>query len=293
MSSLSKNSDISLKTPDISYTKIEEPYSKSYSKLPSMTRSNLTKKTRTKTRTKTRVKSIKCSYDVSPSGYVTSCNHNFKIHYDKNGINDMPGKIFIKRTIPVNYSFLKISNEKLLPIPKGYVCYEYVTTKFKNDCLQFAEGLTINNPEYRGKDCILREKSTQLLFGESDKQNMKIAKTVELNNIDMNNDINTHVNPEIGESYAYVLKNIKKVGEAPYHIAHVLFKDGYTNITLEANAGDKKAKKPKFDMYDTRINSDATFHDETTRVYKESYKIEKIPLDIEDYVTVLLENATK
>jgi len=115
---------------------------------------------------------------------------------------------------------------------------------------------------------------------------MKIAHLVESKHKDVNNE---RVNPEVGESYAYVLKNIKHKDEAPYHIAHVLFKDGTTNITLEANAGDKKAKQPKFDMYDSRIRSGATFHDETKRVFKESYKIEKIPVEVDDYVTVLLE----
>lgn len=70
-----------------------------------------------------------------------------------------------------------------------------------------------------------------------------------------------------------------------------MFKDETTNITLEANAGDTKAKKPKFDMYDTRINSGATFHDQTKYVYKQSYEMNKIPIDVEEYVTVLLEKA--
>jgi len=33
-----------------------------------------------------------CSYQPSAAGYITYCNKNFKIHYDKKGINDMPGK---------------------------------------------------------------------------------------------------------------------------------------------------------------------------------------------------------
>ena len=36
----------------------------------------------------------------------------------------------------------------------------------------------------------------------------------------------------------------------PYHVASVIFKDGETNITLEADAG-KKTQKPIFDMYST------------------------------------------
>lgn len=224
-----------------------------------------------------------CSYEVSSSGYITSCNKNFKIHYDKNRQNNMPGKIFIHKSFPVKYSYLKVCADKA---PPGYLCYKFVSKSFKNDCLQFAEGLTIDDPNYKGKDCVLREKTTQLLFGDSDEQNMKIAHLLESKHKDVNNE---RVNPAIGESYAYVLKNIKHMNEAPYHIAHVLFKDGTTNITLEANAGDKNAKQPKFDMYDTRIKSGSTFHDETKRVFYESHIIEKIPIDVEDYVTVVLE----
>jgi len=226
-----------------------------------------------------------CSYDVSPSGYITSCNKNFKIHYDKNGQNDMPGKIFIKKSFPVKYSYLIVCDDPTTKAPPGYLCYTFVSRSFKNDCLQFAEGLTIDDPNYKGKECVLREKSTKLLFGDSDEQNMKIAHLVE----SKQSEKNERANPAIGESYAYVLKNIQNQDEAPYHIAHVLFKDGTTNITLEANAGDKKAKKPKFDMYDTGVKSGATFHDETKRVYKESYKIDKIPVDVDDYITVVLQ----
>ena len=210
-----------------------------------------------------------CSYEVSPSGYITSCKQNFKIHYDKNRQNDMPGKIFIKKSFPVKYSYLKVCDDKA---PPGYLCYKFVSKTFKNDCLQFAEGLTIDDPNYKGNECVLREKSTQLLLDSKHKDEK-----------------NERVNPAIGESYAYVLKDIKHKNEAPYHIAHVLFKDGTTNITLEANAGDKKAKKPKFDMYDTRVKSGATFHDETKRVFYESHIIEKIPVEVDDYVTVVLE----
>lgn len=223
-----------------------------------------------------------CSYEVSSAGYITSCNKNFKIHYNEKGQNDMPGKIFIKKSFPVKYSYLKVCDDKA---PPGYLCYKFVSKTFKNDCLQFAEGLTIDDTNYKGNECVLREKSSRLLFGDSDEQNMKIAHLVESKQTEKNE----RVNPAIGESYAYVLKNIKHKNEAPYHIAHVLFKDGTTNITLEANAGDKNAKKPKFDMYDTRIKSGATFHDETKRVFRESHKIEKIPVDVEDYVTVVLE----
>ena len=41
-------------------------------------------------------------------------------------------------------------------------------------------------------------------------------------------------------------------GVCPYHAATVIFKDGETNITLEADSGIK-TQKPIFDMYSTTI----------------------------------------
>ena len=40
-------------------------------------------------------------------------------------------------------------------------------------------------------------------------------------------------------------------GICPYHVATVIFKDGYTNITIEADAGIK-INKPVFDMYSVK-----------------------------------------
>lgn len=115
---------------------------------------------------------------------------------------------------------------------------------------------------------------------------MKIATLAERNNT---SEINENANPEIGESYAFVLKKLSHIGEAPYHIAHVLFKDGTTNITLEANAGDEDATHPKFDMYDTELGSEYTFHEITIDNFHKSYQTEEQKSIVKDYITIVLQ----
>ena len=48
-------------------------------------------------------------------------------------------------------------------------------------------------------------------------------------------------------------------GICPYHAATVIFKDGNTNITIEADAGLDKIHKPIFDMYSTTIHKYSFF----------------------------------
>jgi hypothetical protein len=115
---------------------------------------------------------------------------------------------------------------------------------------------------------------------------MKIATLAERNNT---SEINENANPEIGESYAFVLKKLSHIGEAPYHIAHVLFKDGTTNITLEANAGDEAATQPKFDMYDTELDSEYTFHEMTQDNFTRSSTTEEQKSIVKDYITIVLQ----
>ena len=127
-------------------------------------------------------------------------------------------------------------------------CY---TRKFKiNDCLQFAESLAIGVVGYDAEACIFKEKSSQLEFGDSDEVNIQIAKK-------LGSPLNENANPNIGEAYAIVRKKIVN-NKAPFHIAFVLFKDGSTNITLEADAG-QELETPVFDMYST-VDPANSFH---------------------------------
>jgi hypothetical protein len=227
-----------------------------------------------------------CDYRLE-QGYISSCNKKFKIHYDEQLRNDRPGKIYISTTYlvksPIMYDYLEPCTDT--DTPKGYVCYKYSSPTFVNDCLKFAEGLTINEPGYNESKCILQDKYTGLLIGHNDKQNMKIASRGEKEN---DSNINKYANPKIGESYAFVLKKLSHIGEAPYHIGHVLFKDETTNITLEANAGDEGATQPKFDMYDTELNSGYTFHEVTMDNFDKSYQTDEQKSIVKDYITIVL-----
>jgi len=228
-----------------------------------------------------------CDYRQDNEGYISSCNKNFKIHYTADLVNDRPVKIYIHKKLldktPVHYEYLQPCTDA--DTPKGYVCYKYSHLKFVNDCLKFAEGLTINEPGYNESKCILQDKYTGLLIGHNDKQNMKIASRGEKEN---DSNINKYAKPKIGESYAFVLKKLSHIGEAPYHIGHVLFKDGTTNITLEANAGDEGATQPKFDMYDTELNSGYTFHEVTMDNFDKSYQTDEQKSIVKDYITIVL-----
>jgi hypothetical protein len=233
-----------------------------------------------------------CDYTQDKKGYISSCNKNFKIHYDELLRNDRPGKIYIRKKLldetPVHYEYLQPCNaEADEDIPNGYVCYKYSSPTFVNDCLKFAEGLTIHNPGIDTEECILQDKFTKKIFGDTDEENMNIA--VEAENKKYAKKINENANPEIGESYAFVLKKIIGKKEAPYHIAHVLFKDGTTNITLEANAGDEAATQPKFDMYDTELDSEYTFHEMTKDNFDKSYQTKAQKSTIKDYITIVLQ----
>jgi hypothetical protein len=228
------------------------------------------------------------NYSQDKKGYISSCKKHFKIHYDEQLRNDRPGKIYISKTYlaenPIVYDYLQPCTDA--DTPKGYECYKYSHPKFVNDCLKFAEGLTINEPGYNESKCILQDKYTGLLIGHNDKQNMKIASRGEKEN---DSNINEYANPEIGESYAFVLKKLSHIGEAPYHIGHVLFKDESTNITLEANAGDEGATQPKFDMYDTELDSEYTFHEMTMDNFYKSYQTDEQKSIVNDYITIVLE----
>lgn len=229
-----------------------------------------------------------CDYRQDKKGYISSCNKIFKIHYDANLVNDRPGKIYIKKTYisedPIGYSYLTKCSDT--DTPTGYACYKYSSPTFVNDCLKFAEGLTINEPGIDIEECILQDKFTGKIFGDTDEENMNIAIQAKKKKA---SEINENANPEIGESYAFVLKNIIGIEEAPYHIAHVLFKDGTTNITLEANAGDEGATLPKFDMYDTELDSEYTFHEMTIDNFYKSYHTEEQKAIVKDYITIVLQ----
>ena len=80
--------------------------------------------------------------------------------------------------------------------------------------------------------------------------------------------------PTNGESYAIVRKKIFS-GNAPYHIAFVLYTQNNVNITLEAEADNKNDYTPKFGFYDITPNG-KTFHRRwSAEMYKDSTDLDK------------------
>lgn len=179
------------------------------------------------------------------------------------------GKYMILKNDPhIIYTDSNVSPHPWLKLASGititskdgrtYYPFRYSHTLDINDCLQFAESLTLGEIGYSGTKCILKEKTSKLAFGFSDKQNIDIA-------ISKGTPLNESANPNIGESYAIVRHAIVE-GQPPYHIAYVMFKDGSTNVTLEADAGDLSLQHPVFDMYSTS-NVKNTFHRRYISIY--------------------------
>ena len=183
---------------------------------------------------------------------------------------------------------------------KDYTCFRFSTQYLEdikdenteeishfNDCLRLSEELTCDIKNYIDEDSILKEKITGKIFGESPKKNINIVNdlynrryktrtsTRNPSTISENVNINELANPETGESYAIVRTNLNKEGESPYHVAYVIYKDGTTNITIEADAGqadNKDIKFPVFDMYDTK-NINDTFHNKNSLIYNPAVTI--------------------
>jgi hypothetical protein len=148
-----------------------------------------------------------------------------------------------------------------------YYVYEY-SAPFINDCLQFAEGLIIDQPGYNGNKSVavaipLFPNTQPLVMGYSDKNNLRIANMTEFQH-------NRSANPKVGEAYAIIRKTIEH-NLTPYHIAYVFAKDGNVNITIEADASNIGGTRPSFNMYSADPVSGNTFHDRyETTVYRNS-----------------------
>lgn len=164
-----------------------------------------------------------------------------------------PDIIFIHKDISVPSKWLK---PIILKSPKNMVAYRAAHALEPNDCLILAESLSADTPNYQTTKCQFKEKNTNLVFGFTDSQNIRIAKMPAAIQ-------NQRANPDVGGAYAIVRTQIIE-DEVPYHIAYVLFKDGNTNITMEADAGDPDLKYPVFDIYDTNKN---TFHNRFLEIY--------------------------
>lgn len=156
---------------------------------------------------------------------------------------------------------------------RAYTFFKRFRSRAENDCLLFAEGMTINKFPYMDETCQFREKITGTEFGDSDEKNIEIAGEVRAFRECHGNikNANISVNPEIGECYVIMVCEYIPNGYIPYHVAYVLFKDGTTNITIEANAGGNN-KKPIFDIYSVGAGAGAgtsrpTFHETYKNIF--------------------------
>jgi len=166
--------------------------------------------------------------------WVTSTNGIFSINMKE------PQLLYAKPGV-VNHPWIKKLTGK--PIYQGRIPYIFAHPLNPNDCLQFAESMASGILGYNEEACIFKERQSNRKFGYTDKINIEIAKNSA-------NVLNENANPAVGEAYAIVRKRVMK-GKAPYHIGYVLFRDGDTNITLEADAGNIDLQHPVFDMYST------------------------------------------
>lgn len=125
----------------------------------------------------------------------------------------------------------------------------------KNDCLLFAERVSLNDLKYSKTASVFSVDlgNNSKKFGKSDKDNSHIVSYTRNYTIKRDRLHNFTVNPDIGDAYSMVPYEIPiDSGTCPYHAATVIFKDGDTNITIEADAGIK-LDKPIFDMYSVSL----------------------------------------
>ena len=207
--------------------------------------------------------------------------HHEKLKYSDNKIfllvGQNPHEIFIKekylKIIESQnsdfYNYLLITKQSSR-LKNNTIFSEYVKAtvkkefeiKGKNDCLLFAERIALNKPDYE-KDAsvfsvFMGTRSKK--FGVSDKNNSEIVRYIRNQTTKKAPLHNLEVDPKIKDAYSMVPHDIPvDTGICPYHAATVIFKDGNTNITIEADAGLDKIHKPIFDMYSTTIHKYSFF----------------------------------
>jgi hypothetical protein len=226
------------------------------------TRARSRARARSRSRSRSRSSSQLSLYDLkfsSNENYIIDVNNDDQIYINSSII--APGflkKIKTKRINRISYNLYKFNSFKI---------------EFQNDCLKFAECVTLKeyygyifNYDYNNPTSFLKEKTSNKIFGDSDTKNTRISKEVK------DNYNNNFVDPDIGESYAIVKHMIEK-DKMPYHIAYVFGKDGNSNITIEGDAGNTNLNSPKFDIYDVKQrkglgNINKTFYETYNSYFK-------------------------
>ena len=141
-------------------------------------------------------------------------------------------------------------------------------TSIGNDCLMLTEGIIRKNlSKLSTEKAWLRAKDddTQRLVGHSDTNNLKIAENLMTKKKYFNK-----VLPEIGEGYIIIKREVdENDSDCPYHAAAVIFKDGNSTVTLEADSGNESLEKPIFDIYTAKKRK--SFYD----TYANDYEINR------------------
>lgn len=197
----------------------------------------------------------------------------------------------IKLQNPKIFDFFTL-NKKSKRLSESSILHNYVKFSLnkklklnseKNDCLLFAERISLNEPKLETNSSIFRVESdkTNRRFGVSDKINRDITNYTKNYYIKKNPRHNVEVNPEIGNAYAIVPNKIPEDGiTCPYHAATVIFKDKNTNITLEADAGFTKRNLPVFDMYSSKQDKFTFFASHFSNYLMKDDKKFKLPITL-------------
>jgi hypothetical protein len=147
-----------------------------------------------------------------------------------------------------------------------YYKYNYVSQNtgqqgdFENDCLRFAE--TLAHGYAIGTDCgfYVRDGDKDdeyFIIGQDDYKNVELA---------MQFALDEYANPTRRDCY-FITQKIGYEGDlaegeegCPHHAGFVIFTDGKTRITMEADAS-ADLMSPVFNMYSVLPDSGQTFHD--------------------------------
>ena len=152
--------------------------------------------------------------------------------------------------------------------------YIGIKASFKQNepqCLQLAEGICIREPNYTGNVSQFKIKNTNKLFGVSYNKNILYSQSyLQMYSINSNEE----ANPDEDDAYA-IVRQQEDNGEAPFHVAYVLLKDGLTILTIETDASRPNMKTPLFNMY-TISDRKNSFHSRYNNIYLSSNGIRPI-----------------
>lgn len=179
-----------------------------------------------------------------------------------------------------------------------YKALRFEPPYYENDCLKLAENIFVDQWKYGDSDAVMVDTNTKKLVGDTEKKNFQIAHQISQSTTAKKNE---NATPTPGQAYAILRteamsESVQKRHNSegcPYHFANVVFQDGSTRITVEADRGDDRFDTmPIVRMYTTGSNPDPnppskllTFHEAHTKIgdlwYKEELFEHNEPIDKE------------